>query len=98
LTYFLAKKLLTNAQGFPQVLIGQLEQLPIAKANKEQQTEIIKLVEQLLHLNAEKQSLTLSERIEQIQSKIDYCEDKINDLVYDLYGLTSEEKKIVEGE
>ena len=33
----------------------------------------------------------------QIQTKIDYCENKINEIVYQLYELTEEEIKIVEG-
>jgi copper chaperone CopZ len=29
-------------------------------------------------------------------TKIDYCESRINEIVYELYGLTEEEIKIVE--
>ena len=32
------------------------------------------------------------------RSKIDYCENRINHIVYQLYDLTEEEIKIVEGE
>ena len=32
----------------------------------------------------------------QIQTKIDHCENKINEIVYQLYNLTEEEIKIVE--
>ena len=39
----------------------------------------------------------LENKKELIQGKIDYCEDKINELVYQLYGLTPEEIDIVEG-
>jgi protoheme ferro-lyase len=56
------------------------------------------LVDQLLQLNKDKQSASLQSKLDQIQSKIDYCEDKINKIVYELYGLTEEEIKIVEGE
>jgi len=38
----------------------------------------------------------LSTKLEQIQSRIDYYEDKINKLVYQLYELTEEEIEIVE--
>lgn len=31
------------------------------------------------------------------QNKIDYCENRINQLVYQLYELTEEEIKIIEG-
>jgi hypothetical protein len=38
----------------------------------------------------------LQTKITQLQSKIDYCEGRINEIVYQLYGLTKEEIKIVE--
>jgi hypothetical protein len=34
----------------------------------------------------------------QLQGKIDFCEDRINRLVYQLYGLTEEEVRMVEGD
>ncbi|MCZ2458188.1 MAG: N-6 DNA methylase [Chitinophagales bacterium] len=97
LTYYLSKKLVTNTQGFPQVLMGQLEQLPVTKADKRHETEIIKLVDQLLQLNEEKQKTKLQSKIDQLQSRIDYCEQRINEIVYRLYGLTKSEIRIVEG-
>jgi type II restriction/modification system DNA methylase subunit YeeA len=38
----------------------------------------------------------LSNQKEQIKSRIGYCEDKINEIVYELYGLTEEEIGIIE--
>jgi hypothetical protein len=35
--------------------------------------------------------------IEQIKQRIAYNEDKINSIVYGLYGLTEDEIKLVEG-
>lgn len=58
--------------------------------------EIINLVDQLLSLNQEKSETKLQSKISQIESKIDYCETRINQIVYQLYGLTEEEIKIVE--
>ena len=75
-----------------------VEQLPIPKiVSEEQQSEIIKHVEQLLQLNKELQVTTFPEKIEQIKSRIGYCEDKINEIVYELYGLTEEEIKMIGG-
>jgi adenine-specific DNA-methyltransferase len=59
--------------------------------------EIVKLVDQLLNLNEEKATTKLETKINQINSKIDYCESRINEIVYQLYDLTAEEIKIVEG-
>ena len=96
LSYYLSKRLVTNSQGFPQILMGQLEQLPIVKANEKNQDEIINLVNQLLELNKEKTDTKLQSKVLQIETKIDFCENRINQIVYQLYGLTKEEIEIVE--
>jgi len=96
LSFYLSKRLITNSQGFPQVLMGQLEQLPIITTSEKYQNEIAKLVDQLLKLNEDKTGLKLQSKIEQIQQHINYCEDQINDKVYQLYELTPDEIKIVE--
>lgn len=68
-----------------------------SKRNEKQSyDQIVKYVEQLLQLNKDLQSATLESKKEQIKSKIDYNEDKINALVYELYELTAEEIKLVE--
>jgi len=46
--------------------------------------------------NKELQTATLPEKIEQIRSRIGYCEDKVNEIVYELYGLSEEEVGVVE--
>jgi hypothetical protein len=88
---------------FAEIKPSAIKSLPIKvidfknKSEVEQQNEIIKLVDQLLHLNEEIQNVNLESRRQQIQGKIDYCENRINEIVYQLYGLTEEEIKIVEG-
>jgi len=57
-------------------------------ANKLSETE------QLLK---EKQSATLSDKLHQLEQRIAYTDDKINERVYTLYGLTGEEVRVVEG-
>jgi len=58
--------------------------------------EVTKLVNQLLKLNEEKQQQTLQSKLDQIENRIDYCEQRINDIVYELYGLTKEEIALIE--
>ena len=36
-------------------------------------------------------------QISQLEGKIDYCESRINEIVYQLYELTPDEIKIIEG-
>jgi type I restriction-modification system DNA methylase subunit len=82
---------------FPKIRIAQLKKLPIPKnVSKEHETEIIKYVDQLLQLNKELKSTILPEKIEQLKQRIEYSEDRINGIVYELYVLTEEEIKIIE--
>lgn len=75
----------------------QLEQIPIPKnISYKQETEIIKLVDQLLSLNKELQTVTLADKKEQLENRISFTEDKINQIIYDLYDLTTEERKQIE--
>ena len=69
----------------------------MVKPNQENQKKLLEqLVYDIISLNKEKQQTTLPEKLEQLQHRIDYTDDKINKLVYELYGLTEEEIKIVE--
>ena len=73
--------------------------IPDLKNNKQKNKvalELESLADQLLILNEEINNQALQSKKEQIQSRIDYCEQRINQLVYELYELTEEEIKVVE--
>lgn len=76
---------------------SHIEQLPLPQ-NYSIQTynQMINHVEQLLQLNKDLQLATLETNKDQIKSKIEYKEDKIDTLVYQLYNLTEDEIKIIE--
>jgi len=101
--FFMKQLCFDNSSGaFIKARIFHYQQLPIKTINvkteeKEKHDEIVKLVDQLLTLNHEKSETKLPSKISQIESKIDYCEDRINEIVYKLYGLTEEEIAIIEG-
>jgi hypothetical protein len=57
----------------------------------------MKSVDELFILNQQKQTTTLPEKIEQLNRRIGYTNEKINNLLYELYGLSEEEIGIVEG-
>ncbi|MFA5782143.1 MAG: TaqI-like C-terminal specificity domain-containing protein, partial [Bacteroidales bacterium] len=96
-------RLVTNKDSTPQLKKVDLDKFPVLVCDVENQTEkikhdeIVKLVDLLLKLNLEKQTTKLQSNIEQLQTRIDYCEDEINKLVYELYGIKKDEIKIVEG-
>lgn len=66
------------------------KQIPKAEA------ALIELVNLRLKLNEDINLVTLQTKIDQLQSRIDFCEQRINEIVYELYGLTTEEIKLVE--
>jgi len=66
------------------------------ESEKHLHDEIVQLVEAMLQLNKEKQLTTLPDNLEQLNTRIKYIDDKINKLVYGLYGLSEEEIGIVE--
>ncbi|MFH2028996.1 MAG: TaqI-like C-terminal specificity domain-containing protein [Bacteroidota bacterium] len=101
--FFMKQLCFDNSSGaFIKARIFHYQQLPIKIINfktteKDKHDEIVKLVDQLLKLNEEKAEEKLQTKISQLDSKIDYCENRINEIVYKLYDLTEEEIKIVEG-
>lgn len=58
--------------------------------------EIVKNVELVLKLTADIQIETDTAKKEQMKGRVAYAEQKINEIVYELYNLTPEE--IVEGQ
>ncbi|MBK7096956.1 MAG: N-6 DNA methylase [Saprospiraceae bacterium] len=98
LFYFYFKQFISpETKIFPKLRIAQLRKLPIAIDIKNNyKPQITQFVDQLLQLNNEKQEVKLQTRLEQIQTKIEYCENRIDQLVYQLYGLKEEEIAIIE--
>lgn len=82
--------------GYLRFIRQYIETIPI-RTNKLIQKSIVTLVDQLLQLNIDKANTKLDSKLSQLQNKIDYCEDKINQLVYQLYELTEEEIQLIEG-
>ena len=72
-----------------------LETIPITKSKNSQ---IIKLVDNLLKLNKQLQATKLETHRQQIQRTISHTEKKIDELVYGLYGLSKEEIEIIEND
>ena len=84
--------------AFPKMLLQDLRDLPVAEGDLNKRNEIIKHVSLLLKLNEEIKETKLQTNTEQLKQRIQHSEGKINELVYQLYELTEEEIKIVEGE
>ncbi len=81
---------------------NSISKLPIRRINlserkeKEQHDDMVALVEQMLSLNKQLESVRTDHDKNIIQRQIDSADRQIDQLVYELYGLTDEEIKIVE--
>lgn len=87
---------------FQKILIQNAKQLPIRKIDFSKPTEkklhnyLVALVNVMLDLNKKLQTTKGSEQV-QIQRQIEKTDREIDELVYKLYGITEEEKKVIEG-
>jgi type I restriction-modification system DNA methylase subunit/predicted type IV restriction endonuclease len=79
-----------------QLDIETIEQLPIKEASKEGQAGIVALADKMLSLNKQLNDPAFVEQREAIQKEIDATDKEIDQKVYELYGLTEEEKQVIE--
>ena len=99
MAFYFRKKYNRQDKTFPEIRIYELCSLPIKNiddSNGKIREEITRFVDELIWLKGEEKNLKLQTKLTQLYSKINYCENKINQLVYQLYELTEEEIKIVE--
>ncbi|OFX37770.1 MAG: hypothetical protein A2X08_01825 [Bacteroidetes bacterium GWA2_32_17] len=84
---------------FQKILIQNCKKFPIKTINNKEdiqkQNEIIKFVDHLLQLNEEIQKTNLESKRIQLLGKIEYFENQINEIVYQLYDLTEDEIKTI---
>ncbi len=82
----------------PQIRSEGLKRLKIKFSSPENQQPIIKLVDRMLSLNKRLQDMgdKKTAQTAKLEEEIKKTDEEINDLVYNLYGITEEEKKIIE--
>lgn len=102
LDFYLKKISTTFRGGFFSYARRFIEQLPIYVPDRENDKqkvvyeEIVSLVDRILELNEEKQGVSDSAKRELLDWEVKVREERIDELVYDLYGLTIDERRIVE--
>ncbi len=85
------------AGGYLRFDIPYLQELPISNnLNIKITQQITTFVTQILQLGKDLQTTKLENQKQQLNTKIEFCQDKINALVYELYNLTSDEIQIIE--
>ena len=81
---------------FPKIKGSYLQQLPIPTTDKAQHDKLVKLVDKLLGLMPKLRMAKLESERATLQNAVTATEQQIDALVYELYGLTEEEIKLVE--
>ena len=61
-----------------------------------QNVDIIENVKKIINLNKELKNTNTLKGIKLLQGQIDFISSKINQLIYQLFGLTDDEVKIIE--
>jgi hypothetical protein len=100
---FYLKKVSTNFHGGYFAANKQyIEQLPIRPINfsntadKARHDKMVKLVDRMLELNKQKHSGKLApSQVERVDREIAATDAEIDDLVYELYGIMEQERKII---
>ena len=81
-----------------------MQQLPIRPIDFNNPSEktihdnLVTLVDRMLELHKKKSSLPPSAEREKIEREITIMDEKIDEIVYELYGITEAEKQIIEDE
>ena len=86
LDFYCKHRCITNQQGYPQILLSNLLDMPIRVLPKDRQAPIISLVDRILAVKKRNPAADTSA-----------LEREIDEKVYRLYGLTDDEIRVVEG-
>jgi type I restriction-modification system DNA methylase subunit len=101
--YFLNRSQIAQRDDFPKIVLKETRALPICPINFSDPADVarhdrmVKLVEQMLELHKRQVAAKSQSDRDLYQRQIDATDREIDKLVYELYGLTDEEIKIVEG-
>jgi len=98
ISYFLKSICAERRGGFIEQKPVYVSQVPIKKPTETQEIEIIRLVEKMLQLNEKLLKIgdKLTDERARIDKEITNIDPQIDDLVYTIYGITEDEKEIIE--
>ena len=92
-----------KGEALAEVKKENVEKLPIRAidfknhSEKASHDKLVSLVDRMLELHKKKNSLPPSAEREKIEREIAVTDEKIDEIVYGFYGVTEEERKIIEG-
>jgi len=102
--YFLRRSNIAQRDDFPKIVLKETRNLPIRPINFSEPTDkarydkLLELVDRMLDLNKQKHSGKLApSQLDRVEREIAATDAEIDNLIYDLYKITEEERKIIEG-
>jgi len=99
--YFLQRSNVGQRDDFPKIVLKETRALPVVPAHLSDKTahdRMVKLVEAMLALHQQLAAARTPQEQTALERQIAATDAQIDRLVYDLYGLTEDEIKIVEGQ
>jgi hypothetical protein len=101
--FFLKRSNIAQRDDFPKIVLKEARNLPIYPINfscaddKSRHDKMVKLVERMLELNKQFHFGKLApSQLDRVEREITATDREIDKLVYDLYGITEEERGIIE--
>jgi predicted type IV restriction endonuclease len=99
--FFLAVHSVGRRDDFPKIVLKQTRELPLPDFNptiyRDHHDRMVGLVEGMLSLHKSLSSAKTADERNALQRQIDATDKEIDRLVYELYGLSNDEIRIVEG-
>lgn len=98
MSYFLKSICAERQGGFIEQKPVYVSQVPIKKPTKTEEIEVTQLVDKMLQLNEKllRIGAKLTDERARIEDEIKKTDAEIDDRVYEIYGITDAEKKIIE--
>jgi len=93
--YFRKKLQISDSDTFPQIMIRDILEFPVPALDNQSGREVGSCVDLIMKLYEELQSARLPDKIEQLKVRIEHTDNKIDRLVYQLYGLTEDEIELL---
>lgn len=95
---YLAQVTQATKDDFPQITIKDLLSLPFPNIDRNSRaySKLVSLVDRMLELHKKRTALPPSAEREKIEREVAITDEKIDEIVYGLYGVTGEERKIIE--
>jgi hypothetical protein len=101
--FFLQKSNIAQRDDFPKIVLKETRSLPFPRldlknrADKSRHDKLVGLVDKMLGLMPKLRLATAESEKAVLHNAVTATDQEIDKLVYELYGLTEEEKNLVEG-